>query len=371
MPPSSGHTSSRARRIAFAVITGAILPIALTASPVAAANTTRIVSFHGDCAFDGSNAGDRRTVGIEWRDSDGRLKSKHRVTSRSDGTWSSRCEFEELIESGDVIKTTNGGATRTFNVPKLTVNVDREADDVFGFGPPNSTMTLIVETYEGGFAIADQTVQTTPTFGDGTYAFGFFTSGADIKGWDDVYAQWTNARGDEFWRYVPAEGVQVWIGQPWANIVGNPGENVQIDLTNGVSTTFGTTGGRLDFWGERRGQFLDDDVDSVRPAVSQTIDCDFATDADFVIPDFSAIPNPGTDRVAGDCGGDPDIGWFVRVHTRSYSAEETRTGFTTASGDFNARFDQSPTYNIRSGDKVDVFCKRGSGDVVARSYTVP
>src|SRR5438105_12086469 len=115
----------------------AMLLSALTAAPVAAANNVIVFAYLGDCTFSGANAGSNKIVKIDWRDSDGNLKSKHSVTSNGSGDFFTKCEPDELIEAGDVLKTTIGTSNRSFTVPKITAQVDRNADTVAGKVAPD------------------------------------------------------------------------------------------------------------------------------------------------------------------------------------------------------------------------------------------
>ncbi len=190
------------RRRAPVLGLGIALGLALAATiagPVSAANNVVVRAYFGDCQFAGSNAGASKTVKVDWRDSDGNLKSKHSVTSTGGGTFVSKCELGEFVETGDVLKTTIGTAARSFTVPKLTLTANRQFDTVFGFYDP-SPASLVVQaiTYNGGFAPTTASVHTAvpslccPT----AYQADTWDTAPNLKGWDEVYTEWSNARGD-------------------------------------------------------------------------------------------------------------------------------------------------------------------------------
>ena len=363
----------RARRRRAPVLgLGIALGLALAATiagPVAAANNVVVLGYFGDCQFAGSHAGASKTVKIEWRDSDGNLKSKHSVTSNGAGNFLSRCEAGELIEKGDVLKTTIGTAVRAFTVPKVTVAVDRFTDIVSGKVDPAADLFVDVLTYDGGFAEAfGSWHSSTPVPSAGSYETSSWDTSPQIASWDDVYVSWVNTRGDTFVRYVAATGVRVWVRQQFFEATGNPGAVATVGLLDFSLSLLADGSGRFDRNGQFVGDFLDADGDPVRIKAGNKID--FAG-ASFDIPIITATANKSTDRVTATCGLGSGHGVLVQIRTRDLSKSSRRTGFIDGGGTFVANFGGAPSYNIVSGDKIDIFCKVDSGNVVARTFTVP
>lgn len=370
------------RRLAIAAFVAALAPTLLIASPVAAANNVTVLAFVGDCQFLGANAGANKTVKIEWRDAENNLKSKHSAKSNSSGSFLSKCEPDETIETGDVFRTQIGSSVRSFNVPKLTVIVDRDADTVSGKVDTTALDQFAVEvdTYDGGFSAAAATVHLsdpafTPNTGVASYATSTWDTAPDIKGWDDVYALWSDARGDLFIHNLKAEGMRVWARQPFIQFVGNPGQFISTDLlTAPAGALRAVADGSINPFGALRAGFTDADGDTVRTAVGNEVDANFATDSDLVIPNMAVTVNKTTHRVTVDCNiiESGSTGVLVNVHSRDYVKSGVRFGFqgNASGGTFLANFGTSPTLNIVPGDKVDVYCKFATGDIVARTFTV-
>src|SRR6188472_3902010 len=135
------HMRARARRLVLAPIAGAVFA-ALLAAPVSATGTFLDLRISGPC-IDGYGVA-QKTYKIEWRDSDANLKSKGTDVSDSGGEFA-YCDYEEYLESGDVLKVWKGTSlVRTFTVPKLTIRVDRDADTVSGKSTPNSLVSVLV-----------------------------------------------------------------------------------------------------------------------------------------------------------------------------------------------------------------------------------
>jgi hypothetical protein len=364
LPRLSLHLS---RRALVALAIGGLLPI-VTAAPAAAALGIKLTAYYGDCGFFGSSAGASKTIKIVWKAADTSLKSTQSVKSKLNGAWASKCDGSERVEVGDTIKTTIGTTSRTFTVPKITANVDRVANTVAGIGPANSTMHVEADTYGSGFSIIDHQTVAGSTAGNGSYAVDF--SGViDILGWDDIYAYWNNARGDQYIRYVTAPGLRVWVGRSYATVVGNPNSRVQVDLADSSDTPRASTTGTLDFWGYLGTEFLDADGAGVNPAIGDHVAADFASDAHLTVPNIHATANVGTNVVNGHCLA--GLGFSVRVYAPDRSRIADRIGTANGSGNFTANFASTPSLDIRSGDKMDLYCGLATGDIVARHSTIP
>jgi hypothetical protein len=356
------------KRYLMALLIGGLLPIT-AAAPVSAALGINIVAYYGDCGFGGNSAGANKTIKLVWKDSSGSLKSTQTVKSKANGTWASRCEALERVEIGDTIKATIGTSSHLVTAPRLTASVDRAANTVNGFGPVNSTTLQVdVYSYGGGFTITNHSTLTPSSGGTGAWSTDF-TGQLDILGWDDVFVSWDNGIGDVFIRYESVPGMRVWLGRSSVSVTGNPGANVQVDLTTSGSVPRSTVSGSLNFYGYLDTEFLDGDANGVKPAVGDLVTADFATDAHFAIPNIHATATVTTDRVAGQCK--QNGGYLVRVLTPDGSKRQVRTGKASPTGAFTANFATSPAFDIKSGSKIDLYCGLATGDVVARRSTVP
>ena len=383
MPGRTERQHRRLRPLAVALLVGGLIGGLFAASPVAAVNNIAIVAFYGDCLFEGFQAGANKTVKIEWRDAEGNLKSRHSVTSNGGGDFVTRCEAAELIETGDVLKTTIGTSVRSFTVPKLTAAVDRDADTVSGKVQTNGLQQLWIEvyTYNGSFSPLDVTGHNafetvSPDQGVQFYsATSWWDSAPDIRGWDVVRVHWMNDRASWI-RVMQAEGMEVWSRQPFIRLAGNPGTLVSADLNTAPAGALRSeVDGRINASGSLGAWFTDADGDTVRVGVGNEVDADFASDAQLVVPGITATFNKTSDRVTVDCNiaETGSTGVEVVVYARDLSSFRTRTGFQSnaGGGTFLANFAQSPAFNVAAGSKVDVYCKFGTGDIVARTFTVP
>jgi hypothetical protein len=362
--------SSRLRRVGAVALASALLPVALAASPVAAANHIHLFAGIGECRFSGTNAVAKTKVAIEWKDSEGRLKSKHSVKSNASGAFQTLCESDELLEPGDTVKTTGTNGTKTVTVPDLGIAADRGTDNVSGHAPHLADLTIEADTYDGGFGAP--TVHTVNLQADGGGVWGTNFSSADLRGWDDLFVVYTDTGtgGDTYFRHAVVQGVDVTIGLPWITLVGNPGDAVDLSLVDDV-TQIGSFAGNLDYFGFRSVQFVNELQNAVRPHVGNTVSSTAYSDIAFDIPAVVATPNATSERVSGNCGTGAVTGYSVTMHNRAYTKAATRFGTTSAAGAFTAKFKTgSPTWNIQTGDKVTVACKLVSGDIVERIYTV-
>lgn len=385
MSTSFGRAFRRARRVSVASLLAALAPALLTASPVAAANNIVITAIYGNCAFFGEGAGSGKTIFIEWRDAEGDLKSKHKVKSSTAGDFFTRCELGEIVETGDVLRTqigSNLANVRLFTVPKMTVVVDRVADTVTGLVQTDGLDSLLVEvdTYDGGFG-APMAHDALPTFTPNTSIQDYTTTGTwdaapDIEGWDDVFAAWVGTRGDTFVRFLTAEAMRLWIRQPFVDIVGNPGSYTHINLEHPIAGLVGDIDARINIFGSAAfATWADGDGESVRARPGNHVSADFASDAELDIPTIAATISKSTDRVTVDCNiaESGQTGVLVTARNRDFSKFGDRLGFqnNVSGGTFLANFASGGAVNIVSGDKIDVYCKYATGDVVAQTFTVP
>ncbi len=88
------------------------------------------------------------------------------------------------------------------------------------------------------------------------------------------------------------------------------------------------------------------------------------------MPGITATIDKSANKVTANCGLGTNVGIRIDARTRDLSKFQSRAGFTNGSGVFVANYATSPTYDIVTGDKVDVYCKLPPGDVVAKTFTV-
>jgi hypothetical protein len=357
----AGHQRGR-----FLGVFGALV-MALMVAPAVSASTAGI-KFDlglGNSCINGYNAGVNRTVVVEWRGADGTLKTKRSDVSDGEG-WFEVCDWDEEVESGDVVKATRGQVTRTFTVPRLTGRADRDTDTVEGMTVPDADLAVTV--YQAVGNVFDSATDYTTSAGDGWYYIDFWGV-ADLKGFDSVAITWS-WNGDYVSRWTTVEGVHVYVGQPRVFIGGGAGQHVWVTLDNNLSL-LGAAGGRVGSEGIFT-RFTNDEGDSVKAAAGLWVTGDFASDAEFAIPNVTATVNKTTDRVTANCGLGPNVGVSVEVYDPvDYAPYEFRSGFTNGSGVFVANFATAPAANIAARHKVIVHCELESGDMVSRRITVP
>jgi hypothetical protein len=361
-----------------AVVSAASLLLGLAAIPAAAANNTIFTVYLGDCGFSGENAGANKTVKIEWRDSEGDLKSKHSVTSNASGAFTSKCDAGELVETGDVLKTTIGTAARTFTVPRITAYAGRVSTSVTGnTSPTPSSLIVVAVKWNGGFTSEYTTTHTSIAQMVGS-AGDFETSTWDeiplLEGWDEVFVEWFNARGDAAVRHIRIGGVRLWLRQPFVEIVGNMRSQFAIELQRPAGTWVTDVNGSLPYSGYAVALFqsnLDNETIRLRPGDRVIVSSPSGRTYD--LPTINATINKATDRVTVNSTCNyvgPGIVYVV-VRKADMSKSQHRTGYLSPGGQFDANFATGQKWNIVSGDKVDIYCRAMYGDEFAKTFTVP
>jgi hypothetical protein len=356
----------------LAVATAGLLLAMLPASVSAAESQVTIYAEMGSCSWYGFDAGNKKTIAFVWKDSGGALKSKQTVKSRADGSYDSKCDTGEAMEAGDTLKATIGTKSHTFTLPTLTLSSNRDNNTAFGVGPANSSVHVTFESTTG-FGISNVSFDyTEPTDGAGGYSHDF-TSDADMRGWDWLNVEWVNGHGDLAYvdHYTPT--LKIWVGRPdgvsaWGYL--NPGAPIDVSLQDSSHIVKGQASDGADRNGYWEGDFVKPNNGGfVRAIAGDFIDATpyIGSDANWEVPAIPVSATASNDKVSGTC--QPSEGWEVSAYSNVAKRFGTTNGMTNASGAFHT--DLTSQMNLQSGDKVDVYCKLVSGDVVARHITVP
>ena len=356
-------------RIAFSLVIAPVL-LGAIAAPVAATSGIVMAARLGDCQFTGINAGSLKTVQIEWRDVNHDLKSKQSVKSTSDGRFTTKCEIREEIEPGDYLSARVGtGPFFTLGVPNIRGSIDRDADTVLVRYDWNSTVNIDLYTLGGTFDSVTLTTDsvTIPPLGWTTESF----PGVDITGYDFADLSWTDPRGDLFVRTVQAPGFTAWLGRPFMTAVGTAGTLLDARITDiGNTVTYARSGGTM--WEGTNAFYLYDDEGQRRNSIvgDRVAVMLGDTAASVITPSITANISKSQDTVDAYCNSS-GVGVEVVVYARDGSLLQYRTGFESQTlAPFHANFAPAPKHNIISGDKVDVYCRFSTGDIVARRFTV-
>ncbi len=352
------------RNLGISIAAGALLVTAVPAAVSAAPLGIRFGAGIGDCNFSGSNAGNRQTILLVWKDKDGNLKSPQTVKSDKHGNWNGRCDSNEVVEVGDTIKATIGTKSRTFQVPELTVDVDRVTNVVSGLGPANDSVSLYAYSSNNN---ANQDVSTDPS---GAYSYDF-TSQLDITGDGWAEADWSSPSGDYVYAYGNAQYVQVWEGRaPYRSgyVEARPGQAVSVDLLDGSLVQKASSSGTANRYGYVNIDFLDANGNVVQALAGDTIDAtDVASDATWVLPAISVSGVASTNRVSGTCL--PNDDYYFEAYSPQYDRDNSFNGVADSAGNFSRNITHQ--MDLQSGDHIDVFCTLSTGDEVARHVTVP
>ncbi|MEA2623707.1 MAG: hypothetical protein QOH61_2617 [Chloroflexota bacterium] len=367
---------SRSRRawrgVVLAVLSAGLVLVTLPAAVSAAPSPVRIYAELSGCNWYGMNAGNRKTIAFVWKDVGGELKAKVTVKSRANGDYDVPCIDGEAIEVGDTIKATIGTRSHTFTVPRLTLSSNRDDDTVYGLGPAGSSVHVSFYS-RTGFDVSEVGFNADePTGGDGAYSHDF-TADADVRGWDWVNVEWSNAHGDLAWIGHSTPTLKVWVGRPYRTSAwgsANPGTPVDVLLYDSTLNQKGTASGGANRFGYFEGDFIKlNNGGLVRAIPGDSINAVNAVglDANWDIPSIPVTINAGTDRVSGSC--EPDDGWQVEAYAGDAAIPAIKKGITNGTGGFTT--DLTSVMNLKSGDHVNVFCEVYTGDVAGRHITVP
>ena len=328
--------------VLIGVLIGVVEAGAFSAPVAAAGPATTIEVTYGSCQVQGKT-GANKVVKLVWKDREGDLKSTQSVTAKATGRWVSRCDnYTSGIARGDTIKATVGAASRTFTVPRLTVDANRVTDVIDGVGPADASLHVFVGHYEG-FAYQGRTDRVVGTDSGGLYsvAMGAFV---DILGDDFVGATWTDA-GDSVTRSYWAPAVQVYRNDSGVRVWARPGTDVSVSLSGSDSATFSS---RTAIDGFAGGSFTDGHGDGVYVHAGDSITSNIASDATFTVPALSISAAVSTDVVSGTCAL-PHAPWLFYVSRPSGNTTFHYYGTGDGTGHFHR--DMTADLDVKSDDK--------------------
>jgi hypothetical protein len=345
--------------------------------PGTAAAATRPITFNlalGQGCVDG-RASDSVSLDLVWRSAAGSLKGKATVATSVNGYWY-WCVGEgsaNVLRIGDRLKATVGTTVRRFTIPQLTLNVDRAQDVFRGKAPAGTTLRLFY--LNGIFSDYYSEVKLTAR-ADGRWSF---DPGWNIMGGIAADMRWNGPNGDKVWLYGHAAVLRVTIGRAGFSGETRPYRDAEVILENAATAVRKGKGTAVgDDYGTFSGQFRNAQGDLVAPAVGDRVRApSLASDADWIVPNVEATANAGTNVVSGRCSDAGTSADFVEIRV-------IRTGVwrglalddTDQDGNFEVDFDdpESPFLhgaNVKSGDRIDVYCLQDTGDWVGARFMVP
>lgn len=318
-----------------------------------------------DCiVHGGANASD--VVNIVWKSSDGNLKHKETVTADgTTGEWQTACDYNESIESGDTIKGTIGASTRTLTIPPMSMTINRVTDKVSGHGPSSAGMQLRLYHYPG-FDTSTNSTKAVTTNASGAFA-ATTVNNKNIIGWDSLHLGYTSPSGDKIGLWQDAPTVYVWLNRPDVRVRGNPGGDATTTLKSPGGTIKSVHHATLDPWGGDYGYFTKGGLPVRTRAGDTVIAPGVGSDAHWSVPAINVSATVPASVVTGHC--QPGKAVELDIFEPQYNFFYWNVGFANGSGNYSHNF--SGDQVLASGDKIQVWCKLATGDVVTKLSTIP
>jgi hypothetical protein len=356
---------------------GLVLPATLAAAPRPALAATQPITFTlfvGSPCFDGW-ATPGSTVSYKWKDAAGDIKGQGAVQASDEGgLWISECSDNfsgPLVEPGDRLVASDGHSTRRFNIPDLSIQLNRVSDVIKGTAPAGTGVRLeyLFPAYPGFEIVTD--AKKLPVHANGQWSFDI-TRYNDVGGGDGAGVVWKSELGDKVFMFADAPFVTVTIGKAGFSGEANRYTTMQTALKDGTTgEVIGSASSELGVVQAFSGAFRDANGDPVQVSAGDRIVSNIAADSGFVVPDIQFTADAATDTVNGRCF---DAGRLTpRVHVAVY-----RTGiqrgyvYLTANpdGTFEEQFGRNHGFPnpavLKSGDRVLVRCFLSSGDIVQK-----
>jgi hypothetical protein len=326
---------------------GLLLAVAAPVQAAAAASTPPITISVGigDPCFHGTGPASA-VIRLRLTSPERIERGNRRVRSNEAGGFKG-C-FDVGVDSGNILGAHTHNVARRWQVPDVTVHVDRVTDTVRGRAPAGSALHAEVRRGGNGFEPDGHGSGDGTAAANGRYALDMSSQmdiGAGMVGY--LTAQ---TGGDR----VAAVGVALWLvtQQGQANLYGDASDPLHIELRAAdghVRATVDVVTGS----GEYRylALLLDAYGQPVYPAPGDRIVVRGVADADLRIPVGAANGRVGTDVLYGRCMPNVAFDLWGRGQHK---------GTTNAHGRFSMALPGRP---IRRGDGVSLFCHYPSGDI--------
>jgi hypothetical protein len=166
------------------------------------------------------------------------------------------------------------------------------------------------------------------------------------------------------WQDVPT--VTVWLNRPDVEARGNPGGDATTTLKSSSGTIKSVHHATFDASGRDSGSFTRGGL-PVRTRAGDTVSTPgVGSDAHWKVPAINVSATVPGSVVTGHC--QPGKGVELDIFEAQYNFFYWNVGFANSSGNYSHNF--SGDQVLASGDKIQVWCKLATGDVVTKLSTI-
>jgi len=386
----------RFQRLSAAAIVAAVLVAGMAPTDVDAAKRQplRVRAWLANTCVGGSQP-KGTIVKVRWTDADGTIERRGKVKANKRGRWTLCSKNGSTVEADDKILVKVGKRSRTARVPRLTMVIDRETDEVAGTAPPNARMLIQLCYWRKAQENTSCNAYDEATAaGDGTYVvdFGMVFSAPTkgVTGGDRlmIFIFPKKPHKDLFGRDQLAPYVQVEVGSAKVAGAHRPGMDVRAKLWDAADPTGpmkadwnGKATGRKKSWssiyggkvripGLFSGTFDDGTAGVVQVGAGDRIKSPQIHPGQH--PGFYAIQAPldvdkASDVVSGSCASGEER-YDIRVYSAKGSKLASYSASTRSGGDFSR--DMTKFVDIKRGHLVTATCHTRTGDRVVRRMVV-
>ena len=306
------------------------------------------------------------TITLTLMDRDNNFIDSQTVYTDGSGLWTSDDCFWFPINGGDKIRAESGPYSRTFQVPNLTININRVSDVISGKAPTTGSFHLYTTVCESYQCSSGPDVNVNVASG-GTYARDF-TALHNLIGGDRAFGRWTSPSGDNvetFQRYAPR--MEFVIGDRNVDGQGKPNQTVTVKLKTAGGTLIGsgsdaTNSRNTNF----RVELKNSSGEPVYPRVGNKATSNIASDASLTVPTIT-LAMADADTVSGHCFNNGQVYVYLEHYYPSYDWTD---GYTSSNSSGNFSIDIANMSNTSfvpaAGDRYEVDCHNAKGDIVAR-----
>jgi len=363
MPTSTGRGRTSivlSFMLAFAAAT------MLGAAPVSAGSsgplTTFEVALNSSCVY-GYGAPASTTIKVTLRGPDGSFRGSDQETTNGDGSWGSLCFWDD-VTPGDKLTAKIGSSTRTFVVPPLNFTINRVTDVVSGKSAANSQVEIFVRGCQATWSCSFITNRFRPTNANGNFPTDF-TSQYNIRGQDEIEVDWYSPQGDTVYRELdaPSMNVGTYYSEVWGNAKTNTDVTVWLFNKMGDQVAKARDHSRW-YDGDYEVRFGSRDMPP-----GYFVGSDIAGDALWAVIDMNPHFNTAADTISAKCWKNKPF--YVYAENLDGGNWFSTDGVTDGNGNFSILTTDYNSFDLRSEDSVEIYCRNSLGDDQDSLFEVP
>jgi hypothetical protein len=324
--------------------------------------TTFVFELNDNCVR-GEGAPPTTDIKVTLRGPDGSFRGNDLQTTGGDGSWGYMCFWDD-ITPGDKLVAKVGTNTRTFTVPPLNFTINRVTDVVSGKTVANSHVELFLWGCQSSWNCDYIGSRIRPTNSNGNFSTDY-TSQYNIRGQDQVEIDWYSPQGDTVYRELdtPSMIVGTYYSEVWGD--SKPNSDVTVWLFNKAGTQIAKARDHSRWYDG----YYETRLGSRDIVPGFFVGSDIASDALWKVFDMNPQFNTAADTINAKCWKNKPF--YVYAENIDNGNWFDADGVTDGNGNFSVHTTDYSSFDLRSDDSVQIYCRNPLGDDQDSAFEVP